>query len=139
MKKKKCANLNSTILEVVGAKPILFNPVFARVSGDIPSAIFIGQMLYWQSTKGSGEWFYKTVEELYEETTLTGYQQRRAIAFWSSYGAIETEVRGTPPKRYFRTDMARIIGMVNTFGNPPKQISVRKNGSECFVPNFDQQ
>lgn len=50
----------------------------------------------------STEWFEYTVDDLYSETTFSDSQQRKAIKKLVECGLIETKVKGTPPKRYFK-------------------------------------
>jgi hypothetical protein len=47
-------------------------------------------------------WFYSTVADLEESTTLSEYQQKRCIARLSEIGLIECKKRGMPAKRSFR-------------------------------------
>lgn len=49
-----------------------------------------------------GGYFYNTVEDLNEGTSLTDYQQRKAIKVLVGSGLLEVVVRGVPPRRYFR-------------------------------------
>lgn len=128
-------NINSTLLDLIGTKPILFNPLLAEISGSINSGLLLSQFLYWQSTKGNGVWWYKTIEELEIETKLTRSMQDTALKFWIDFEIIETMVDGFPPKRHFRINMDKLIGIVNTHSK--RRIAVNKNG-RTFVPIFDK-
>lgn len=48
------------------------------------------------------DWFFNTVDDLEEGTTLSDYQQRKAIKTLEELKLIETDRRDVPAKRYFR-------------------------------------
>lgn len=50
----------------------------------------------------SAEWFKATIEEVKELSTLSAYQQRKAIEKLQEAELIECEVRGLPATRQFR-------------------------------------
>jgi|GEM_PF-1588427 len=47
-------------------------------------------------------YFFNTVEDLQEATTLTKYQQSKAIEKLYNYNLIDRKVKGVPAKRYFK-------------------------------------
>lgn len=47
-------------------------------------------------------WFYSTIPDLEESTTLSEYQQKRCIKKLAEIGLIETKTRGLPARRCFR-------------------------------------
>jgi hypothetical protein len=49
-------------------------------------------------------YFYNTVEDLWSGTNLSDYKQRAAIASLKRIGLISIQVRGIPPKRFFRIE-----------------------------------
>jgi hypothetical protein len=81
----------------------------ARFLGSVKAAILLCQLLYWHG-KGEDdpEWFFKTIEELYEETGLTRYEQDSAIRKCKKRGFIEVRKKGIPSKRYFRVNLERL-------------------------------
>lgn len=62
-----------------------------------------------------GDWFYSTVEDLEESTTLTARQQRRCIDTLTKSGLIQCKVQGMPAKRYFciNDDMELLAGILS--------------------------
>jgi phage terminase Nu1 subunit (DNA packaging protein) len=48
-------------------------------------------------------WFYCTVSEMEDATTLSEYQQKKVVTKLTSLGLIEYRVKGSPPIRYFKT------------------------------------
>ena len=49
-------------------------------------------------------YFFNTVENMKVDTTLTDYQQRKALVKLVKLGLVQQVNRGTPQKRYFRLD-----------------------------------
>ncbi|EKD86915.1 MAG: hypothetical protein ACD_37C00101G0001, partial [uncultured bacterium] len=93
------------ILEVLGTRPISFNPDLARALGSIAAGLFFSQLLYWWKKGENPSMIYKTVEELEEETTLSKHQQLSAQKKCVSVGVVKVFYRGIPPKRHFQIDV----------------------------------
>lgn len=94
------------ILTYVGGKIIGFNANLARALGSNNAALFLQQCLYWTTRTADKEgWFYKTIEEFYEELNLTRREQESVIKILTKHKILEKEVKGVPPKRYFRINL----------------------------------
>lgn len=50
------------------------------------------------------KWFYNTIKNLEKDTTLTQYQQKKAIKELEKIELITTQLKGIPAKRYFRIE-----------------------------------
>ena len=87
----------------------LYNKTLARKLG-LHTSIFLGELIseydYWQRREEltSDGFFYSTVENIKEATTLSDYQQRAVIQQLVDLGIIEQRISGMPAKRYFRID-----------------------------------
>ncbi len=101
-------NRNSELIELLGEKPIAFNPMLARIAGNAISGLFLSQMLYWKGKGRDTEWVYKTIREFEEETCLTRNEQDRAKDAWKELGVLEVVLRGMPRKRYFKINEERL-------------------------------
>jgi hypothetical protein len=70
----------------------------------IEAALLFGELAseysYWSDS--NDDYFYSTVENLEEKTTLNDYQQRKAIKVLKDKGLIEVKIKGVPAKRYFK-------------------------------------
>lgn len=70
-------------------------------------------------------WFYATIEDMQDATTLSDKQQRTAINNLKKHGLFEYEVRGRPPKRYFKINedvdnlLTRVESQLRTNGIIP--------------------
>lgn len=54
-------------------------------------------------------WFFNTEENIKRDTTLTGYQQRKATDILVKYNLIETELRGIPAKKHFKINEQTVL------------------------------
>ena len=95
---------------------------------------------YWKDRDGlqPGGWFFSTVENMYNNTGLSKYQQLAACKELIEYGIIKTKYNGMPKKRYFKFDSAAFNKLyadfelnVNTGNETPETES-------CIPPSEDQ-
>lgn len=49
-------------------------------------------------------WFYSTIPDLYESTSLSAFKQKRCITNLVNFGLIKCEIRGLPARRSFFSD-----------------------------------
>lgn len=111
---------------------ITYNANLARALGSAKAAILFGQLAYWQG-KSQGEWFYKTLEELEEETALTRHEQDKGIAICRQHGIIEIKVASVPARRYFRVNInkvANLLASLRETGNPVCRKPANKNAGK---------
>jgi hypothetical protein len=86
---------------------IVINKALMQAIG-INEAIIYCELLsrygYFQSRQQLTEdgFFFNTIEDLQSATTLSGYQQRKSISTLIQIGLIDMQVKGIPPKRYFK-------------------------------------
>lgn len=92
---------------------IAVNKQLAKMYG-LDEAVLLGELAgefeYWEA-RGEVEdgFFYSTVENVQENTTLSDRRQRSAIKTLKEAGIISMQVRGLPPKRYFSIDEERLL------------------------------
>lgn len=85
----------------------LYNKTLAKKIG-LHESIFLGEIIseydYWNKMHSLTEdgYFYSTVENVMEATTLSDYQQRSIIKHLVELKIIDVRVAGMPAKRYFR-------------------------------------
>ena len=77
-------------------------------------AIIIGELLseynYWeQHGKLDNGWFYSTVENIQKRTSLSRYQQAKAIEHLEELGVLKTTLRGVPARRYIKIDDDKLL------------------------------
>lgn len=96
---------------------IAVNKHLAKMYG-LDEAILLGELAseyeYWETRGGIEDgYFYSTVENVQENTTLSDRRQRAAIKTLKEAGIISVKVKGQPPKRYFLIDEARLMQELN--------------------------
>lgn len=90
----------------------------------------------------SDGWFYCTIDDLWESTTLKEKAQTRAIKRLVEIGLIETKVQGVPPRRYFRiTNNTGLLRNLIAEGEKISKKSNKKTGKtkECTDNNMNSQ
>lgn len=85
----------------------LYNKTIAKKIG-LHESIFLGEIIseydYWNKMHSLTDdgYFYSTVENVMESTTLSDYQQRSIIKHLVELKILDVKVAGMPAKRYFR-------------------------------------
>lgn len=85
----------------------LYNKTLAKKIG-LHESIFLGEIIseydYWNRMHSITDdgYFYSTVENVMESTTLSDYQQRSIIKHLVELKILDVKVAGMPAKRYFR-------------------------------------
>lgn len=96
------------IFDALSDKPIAFHPIFARISGGATAGLLLSQLVFWDKVS-NGQEFYKTVDKITEETTLTRWEQETAIKDLKFRKFITVELKGIPAKRHFKINKSAII------------------------------
>lgn len=125
-------NYNSTLIEILGAKPIAFNPMLAKLGKSATAGLFLSQFLFWKGKGRDKEWVYKTIKEFEEETSLTRSEQDRAIRKWKELGVLEVEKRGIPQKRHFRIDYEKLLVLLDSQEKLPGNSAVHSAESSTL-------
>jgi hypothetical protein len=110
---KRGKSYNKVILEVLGTKPIAFNPILAKLAKSATAGLFMSQLLYWWDKGREKGWIFKTIEEIHCETCLGRSEQDRAIKVWKSLGMLEVKLIGLPAKRHFKINIETLIAHLN--------------------------
>ena len=87
-------------------RAIAYSVNVARITGDIKSALFLSQLIYWTRTgvdvELHGGWIYKTREQWTLETNLSRYEQESARSHLLHIGLIEEQRTGVPARNCYR-------------------------------------
>lgn len=118
------------ILSLISSRGfIAVNKQLAQMYG-LDEAIMLGELAseyeYWEA-RGEVEngYFYSTVENVRDNTTLSEKKQRNAIKTLKDAGIVDVVIKGLPPKRYFKIDESALFAQLNA-SNEPEQS--RQNG-----------
>ena len=76
-------------------------------------------------------WFFQTVDDIADNCGISEAKQRHALQSLQSRGLIEMKLKGSPPKRHFKVEVDRIIGLFNiTKTTTTKMQEVKQNSTE---------
>ena len=108
----------------------------------IDEAIMIGELAseydYWDSKEQLDEdgFFYSTVENVEENTTLTKYKQKKALDNLQKLGLVEVKRKGLPAKRYIKINEEQLMGILSN--KKSKNLTSRSQKiSQLEVKKFD--
>ena len=95
----------------------LYNKTLAKKIG-LHESIFLGEIIseydYWNRMHSLTDdgYFYSTVENVMESTTLSDYQQRSIIKHLVELKILDVRVAGMPAKRYFKINEEQFYAML---------------------------
>lgn len=96
---------------------ITFNRDLAKLVG-LEAAIMLGELAseqsYWMARDGLEDgYFFSTLENIENKTTLSRKKQDKAIKMLKDKGIIQVKVRGCPAKRYFKINEYWILRLLS--------------------------
>lgn len=106
------------ILQLLASRNyISVNKDLIKVLG-LEEAIIMGELAseynYWYEKQQLDDgYFYSTVENIEEHTTLSGHKQRKALKKLQEAGLIHIKVKGIPAKRYIKIFEEEVIKILN--------------------------
>jgi hypothetical protein len=103
------------IMDILGTKPIAFNPDLAHALGSVKAGLLLSQLLFWCGKGRNPDWVYKTIEEIKKETALSRSEQDNAIIICKKYNLIEVKRKGIPAKRHFKINNEKIIKLLESY------------------------
>lgn len=95
---------------------IVVNKTLARNIGlkeTVILADLISKEEYFISNGMTDGWFFNTESNIEKDTTLTPYQQRKAIKKLKELNIIETKRMGVPAKQYFKINEELVVKFLN--------------------------
>ena len=127
---------------------ITVNKDLIKVLG-LEEAILFGELAseydYWNNKNEIEDgYFYSTIENIEEKTTLTAYKQRKCLENLKNKGIIDIQIRGIPAKRYIKINEEKVIEIFNnkllknltTGCKKISQLEVKKlNGNNNIINN----
>ena len=130
-----------SVLKLIASSSFIsVNKHVAKMFG-LDAAVLIGELAseseYW-SEKGelNNGWFYSTIENVEEKTTLSAHKQRKALAVLQDVGIIEVEYKGLPKKRHIRINEHKLLNAVDD-KSQNASITSRENFEPLGVENLN--
>lgn len=106
------------ILQLLASRNfITVNKTLIQTLG-IEEAIMLGELAseydYWENNDKLEEgWFFSTVENVEENTTLTKYKQKKALDNLQKIGVLEVQRKGIPAKRYIKINEKKVFEILS--------------------------
>ena len=114
-----------------------------ELTGKIKTAVFLSQILYWTrvgtNVSSNEGWFFKSIEQMYQETGLTKREQQRCKEYLLETGLIETKREGMNNKLFIRVvigELAKQLGHNNNGSSESIQLSDLQNQRSLFFRRF---
>jgi hypothetical protein len=101
---------------LLGERIVAYNAAMARALGSVTAGLLLSQLLYWQERAGKdGDgWFWKTRDEITDETAMTRYEQETARKILVRHGVVEEKRMGVPARMFFRVSTEAVIALLAT-------------------------
>lgn len=95
------------ILKSITDHPIAYNRSFRTITGSTVAAVMLSQLTYWWSRSGSK--FYKSNEEISEETGMSLDEIKTAKRHISKLSFVTITLEGLPRKTYYDIDPSDLL------------------------------
>ena len=99
-------NIDNIILSL-NQRPIAYYPIYTKIAGGTAAGILLSQLMYWLSAVNGRE-FYKTDDEIMQETGLSAKELRLAKAKLKASIFVKIKVKGVPPKTFYKFDLKQL-------------------------------
>ena len=108
---------------------LVLNKDLARQIG-LKEAVLLADLIskeeYFIANGMTDGWFFNTEANIERDTTLTAYQQRKALKSLKNSGIIETKRKGIPAKQYFKINEEQVVQFLNN-KSATKLTTINKN------------
>jgi hypothetical protein len=107
----------SIIQLIASSNYITVNKALIRLLG-IDEAIILGELAseyeYWYRREELQDgYFYSTIENIEENTTLTEYKQRKALNNLKEQGIVSIKIKGIPAKRFIKINEKQVLNLLD--------------------------
>mgnify|MGYP003113570301 CR=1 FL=1 len=95
---------------------IVLNKALAKQIGlkeSVLLADLISKEEYFKLNGMTDGWFFNTEANIQEDTTLSPYQQRKALKTLKEKNIIETKKMGLPAKQFFKINEQQVVKLLN--------------------------
>ena len=115
---------------------LVLNKELAKQIG-LQEAVLLADLIskeeYFIANGMTNGWFFNTVKNIEQDTTLTAYQQRNCIKNLKKFGIIEVKRKGIPAKQYFKINEQQVIKFLNNL--KLSKSTTNNNNKEIIINN----
>lgn len=130
----------SLLKQLANSNYISVNKTLIKTVG-LEEAILLGELCseydYWEEHNQLTDdgYFYATIEKIENNTTLSEYQQRKAVNTLKSLDILETKLKGLPATRYFKINENMLFSFLQTSSEKTKELDTKKLNSSNNINN----
>src|SRR5262249_351774 len=94
---------------------VAYQRALARAVGSHSAGLLLSQLWYWSERLPAERdgWFWKTQDEIEEETVMTRWEQETARRKLRELGLLEEAKRGVPAKLWFRINRTAVVRLLH--------------------------
>lgn len=118
------------LLKSLNGKKIAYDVVYTKITGRLTAGVMLSQLMYWYSVMGGRE-FYKSNEDLCEETGLSIDELKSAKKLLESKGFINVELKSLPRKTYYTINETVLITSLTSEWKSHQLVG--GNSTDCMV------
>jgi len=108
--------LEQAIHAILGDRPIAYHAALAKSLGSVTAGVLLSQFLYWQPrSRDADGWFWKTRDEIYEETALGRREQETARKILRAASVLEEQLKGVPARMHFRVNITELVSLLSQY------------------------
>ena len=122
------------IIKALSDRAIAFAPIYRHITGSTTCALLLSQIVYWSKKKDK---FYKTDEEIADETAMTLAEVRGAKARLKQMPFITITREGLPAKTWYRLDFGRLAEAIEGAHNKQTSLANNHQSSIADLPNLE--
>lgn len=121
----------SLLKQLANSNYISVNKTLIKTVG-LEEAILLGELCseydYWDEHNQLTDdgYFYATVEKIEDNTTLSEYQQRKAVNTLKNLDILETKLKGLPAMRYFKINESMLLSFLGASSEKTKELDTEK-------------
>lgn len=130
----------SLLKQLANSNYISVNKTLIKTVG-LEEAILLGELCseydYWEEHNQLTDdgYFYATIEKIENNTTLSEYQQRKAVNTLKNFDILETKLKGLPATRYFKINENMLFSFLQTSSEKTKELDTKKLNSSNNINN----
>jgi len=118
------------LLKALSQRPIAFYPIYKEITGSTTAGILFSQIMYWWSKVDRK--FYKTDQQIIEETGLSPKELRTAKQRLKQCNFIDISLEGMPAQTYYDVDFDAMSVAITTVW-PKGTNKIGRKGQTCLA------
>lgn len=122
----------SSLFLAMNESPIAYHRIYTKITGKLTSGVLLSQLVYWGSTRNFKE-FYKTNEEISDETGLSIREVKSAKKILVQKKFIKVELKSLPRKSYYTILSDNIIDSITDFQENDSLVGTKR--TNCKIQN----